>query len=64
MGNEIINKWTKVSALRDYADEILRVCNKLEENIQRLLNIYNNVSEDVGPHKDLFEEMFFSKKRA
>lgn len=53
-----------VSALRDYAEEIPNICNKLEEDIQRLLNIYNNVSENVGPHNDLFEEMILSIKRA
>lgn len=53
-----------VSALRDYAEEIPRICNKLEEDIQRLLNVYNNVSENVGPHNDLFEEMILTIKRA
>ena len=52
-----------VSALRDYADEIPHICDKLEEDIQRLLNIYTNVSGDVGPHKNLFEEMIFDIKR-
>lgn len=53
-----------VSALRDYAEEIPHICNKLEEDIQRLLNVYNNVSENVGPHNDLFEEMLLTIKRA
>lgn len=53
-----------VSALRDYAEKIPRICYNLEEDIQRLLNIYNNVSEDVGPHNDLFEEMLLNIKRA
>ena len=53
-----------VTALRDYAEKILHICSKLEEDIQRLLSVYNNVSEEVGPHKDLFEEMLVKIKRA
>ncbi len=53
-----------VVALRDYADQIPQICSKLEEDILRLLSVYNNVSEDVGPHRELFEEMLLQIKKA
>lgn len=53
-----------VVVLRDYADQILQICSKLEEDILRLLSVYNNVSEDVGPHRELFEEMLLQIKKA
>lgn len=53
-----------VNALRDYADKLSQICNNLEKDILRLLNIYNNVSDDVGLHRKLFEEMLLQIKKA
>ena len=51
-----INK-SSVVALREYADQISQTYIKLDEDILRLLGIYNSVFEKVGPHNEMFEEM-------
>lgn len=53
-----------VNALREYSDVIPWVCSKLEDDIQHLLNIYNGVAENVGPHNELFEKMLFQIGKA
>lgn len=58
-----INK-SSVVALREYADQISQTYIKLDEDILRLLGIYNSVFEKVGPHNEMFEEMLFQIKKA
>lgn len=53
-----------VIALREYADRILTICIKLEEDIQQLLSVYNNVFEDIGPHNELFGEMLVKIRKS
>ena len=51
-----------VDALREYADIILVVCDNLEEDIRKLIEIYNDVSENIGPHNESFESMLIGIK--
>lgn len=58
-----INK-KSVDALRTFADTIPKVLNNMEDETERLLALYNSISEYIGPHSDEFEEMLLHIKRS
>lgn len=53
-----------VTALRDYAAKIPQVYCELDDDIRHLLDVYNNVSDNVGPHGEMFGEMLLKIKSA
>lgn len=53
-----------VNALRDFADRIPHVTNKIIEDTKKLLNTYHSVAESTGPHNQDFLEMLFLVKSA
>ena len=53
-----------VDALRSFAEIIPKILDLLEENTEQLIGIYYNISDDLGPHCDMFEEMLHHIKQS
>lgn len=46
-----------VTALREYAASIPKIINDITEGMEQLSRTYVNVCENIGPHRDEFDEM-------
>ena len=46
-----------VTALREYAASIPKIINDIAEGMEQLSRTYVNVCENIGPHRDEFDEM-------
>jgi hypothetical protein len=44
-------------AMRDFAEAMPFAINNIVEETQRLIDVYNSVSDQVGPHQQDFETM-------
>jgi hypothetical protein len=53
-----------VDALRTFAETIPTVLGVLEEETERLVQLYYNLADNLGPHGDSFEEMLLHIKQS
>ena len=53
-----------VAVLREFADKIPAVVENIIEDTKRLIEVYNNVEDEVGPHREDFLQLFHSINRS